>query len=148
MPDRLIRTADGVLGGLLIIIGLIYICLGWSWTVFPTDTRVEGISWLPFHVTMNGVGWWWMFGGAVTVAGAALSRWRLLETMAVMAGVGTSLVVAGVFAVGWMIGESPGGLIGAMSYVGWSVIVGWVSVRTSLNHLQGSVTTNKRGRHV
>lgn len=136
MPDRLIHTAKGVLDGLLMIHGTLYMVLGWSWVAYPSPGRLAGIHWLPLAVTEHHVGWWWIIGGALAAAGAALSRCRWMHTLAVMAAVGTPLVLSLIFAAAWFTGQAPRGLITAVSYGSWAVVVAWASVRTSLDALR------------
>lgn len=138
MPDRLIHTAKGILDGLLMIHGALYVILGWSWVVYPTPGRLAGIHWLPLAVTEHHVGWWWIIGGALAATGAALSRWRWMHTLAVMAAVGTPLGLALIFAAAWFTGQAPRGLITSISYGSWAVVVAWVSIRTATDAIRAA----------
>lgn len=138
MPDRFIHTARSVLDGLLVIVGVLYAFIGWSWLILPTPGRLAGIEWLPVWVTEHTVGWWWIAGGLATALCAALSNNRVLGTLGVFVGLITPLAVAGAFFTAFTLGLAPRGLVTAASYGSWAVIIGWVSARTAWNTLRAT----------
>ena len=87
MPDRILRTSAGVLGGFIIILGLTYVWLGITWLISPTPTRLAGIEWAPINA--HTVGIWWVAGGLVALIGGAWS------VRPVAAGVGAFAAVIG-----------------------------------------------------
>lgn len=131
MPDRVLRSSAGVLGGLFIILGATYVWLGLTWIITPTPTRLAGIEWagLAGHI----VGAWWILGGLVSTIGGALSRNARYAGIGSAAAILTPLLVAALFA--WSVGQgNTRGYITAGSYAPYAAIAAWVTVRSGRIH--------------
>ena len=131
MPDRLIRTADGLLGGLLVINGLYLAGLGVSWFYQPTKTRAAGVEWINESIlpittlSWEHVAWSWILGGALSLLGGALSKRRRWERMGVIAASMTPLIVAAVFVGAFIDNSAPAGATTALSYAYAGAIPLW-----------------------
>ncbi|OMH30662.1 hypothetical protein [Tersicoccus sp. Bi-70] len=107
MPDRLIRTADGLTGGMLVVLGLCQAVVGVSWWVWPTAGRLAAVDWLPVTAgTSTGLGWWLVSAGTITALGGALSRHRRLEVTAFVANTIGHFWVAFLYVVGGAAGSA------------------------------------------
>lgn len=137
MPDRLVKTADGYYGGLLMILGVYYLGMAYSWAVRPSESRVAGISWLaipdwavhPYTIAVL-----WAVAGVVCVIGGALSRNRVAELTAGVTAVLIPFIIGAVFASAWVLtiygkADAPTGLVTAWSYWLPAVIAGWGMIR-------------------
>lgn len=137
MPDRLSRHADGFYGGLLMILGVYYIGMAYSWAVTPSDSRVAGISWLaipdwavhPYTIAVL-----WAVAGIVCVTGGAFSRNHVAELTAGLAAALIPFIIGAFFASAWVLtgygkAEAPTGLVTAWSYWLPAVIAGWGMIR-------------------
>ena len=130
MPDRLIRTADGLLGGLLVINGLYLAGLGVSWFYQPTKTRAAGVEWindsiLPVTLSWEHVAWFWILGGALSLLGGVLSKYPRWERTGVIAASMTPLIVSAVFVGAFIDGSAPTGVTAALSYAYAGAIPLW-----------------------
>lgn len=127
VPDRIIRSSAGVLGGLLIILGVTYAWLGLTWILTPTQTRLAGIEWA--GIAAHYVGLWWLTGAAAILIGGALSRRPVCAGIGTALAVLTPLAVAALFA--WSVAEGNArGWITAGSYAPYAVLAAWVAVRS------------------
>lgn len=137
MPDRLSRHADGFYGGLLMILGVYYLGMAYSWAVTPSESRVAGISWLaipdwavhPYTVAVL-----WGFAGVVSTVGGALSRHRGVEIFTGLTAVLIPFLLGALFACAWGLtytgrAAAPTGLTTAWSYWLPAVIAGWGMIR-------------------
>lgn len=137
MPDRLVKTADGFYGGLLMILGVYYLGMAYSWAVTSSESRVAGISWLaipdwavhPYTIAVL-----WAVAGVVCVVGGALSRNRAAEIIAGVTAVLIPFIIGAVFASAWVLtsygkADAPTGLTTAWSYWLPAVIAGWGMIR-------------------
>lgn len=137
MPDRLSRHADGFYGGLLMILGVYYLGMAYSWAVTPSDSRVAGISWLaipdwavhPYTIAVL-----WAVAGIVCVTGGAFSRNRVAELTAGLAAALIPFIIGAFFASAWVLtgygkASAPTGLTTAWSYWLPAVIAGWGMIR-------------------
>lgn len=137
MPDRVIRSADGFYGGLLIILGVYYLGMAYSWAVTPSESRVAGISWLAipdWAVHPSTIAVLWAVAGVVCVAGGALSRVKAAELAAGLVAVLIPFIIGALFASAWVLtgygkADAPTGLVTAWSYWLPAVIAGWGMIR-------------------
>ena len=127
MPDRILRTSAGVLGGFIIILGLTYTWLGITWLISPTPTRLAGIEWAPINA--HTVGIWWVAGGLVALIGGAWSARPVAAGIGAFAAILTPAVVAGIFLVSVWHGNDRG-LITAGSYAPYALLAAWVTWRS------------------
>lgn len=132
MPDRIIRTVDGPTGGLLVIVGIYMLGLGWGWLARPTESRNSGVEWIndSAYIPLSGltsehVGWWWLLTGAVALLGGLLSKRKWLERAAIVAAIFGPLLIAGVFVGAWVDGDAPTGGTAAWSYALPASLVVW-----------------------
>ena len=131
MPDRLIRTADGLLGGLLVINGLYLASLGVSWFYQPTKNRVAGVEWINDSIlpittlSWEHVAWFWILGGTLSLLGGVHSKRRGWERMGVVAAVMTPLIVSAVFIGAFIDNSAPFGVAAALSYTYAGAIPLW-----------------------
>lgn len=148
MPDRILRSSAGVLGGLTIILGLTYLWLGITWVLAPTETRLAGIEWAGLAAHL--VGTWWIIGGAAAIIGGAWSRHALAAAVGASAAMVTPAVVAALFMVSMWHGNTRG-IITAGSYLPYGVIAAWVTWRSSrvpaaaLHEMRAAAATRARG---
>ena len=126
MPDRILRTSAGVLGGFTIILGLTYAWIGITWLISPTPTRLAGIEWAPINA--HTVGIWWVAGGLVALIGGAWSVRPVAAGIGAFAAILTPAVVAGIFLVSVWHGNDHG-LITAGSYAPYALLAAWVTWR-------------------
>lgn len=150
MPDRLIRSADGFYGGLLILLGVYYLGMAYSWAVTHSESRAAGISWLeipdwavhPYTIAVL-----WAVAGIVCVIGGAFSRHRFAALTAGLAAVLIPFIIGAFFASAWVLtgygnADAPTGLTTAWSYWLPAVIAGWGMIRAPRN-----VTVQIGGAH-
>ena len=137
MPDRIIRTAGGIYGGLLMILGVYYLGMGISWAVYQTESRVAGISWAAvpdWLVHPWSVAALWLFAGIACLVGGALSKNRVIAIIVGQISVLVPFVLGAFFAAAWVLthygyAQSPIGLTTAWSYWLPAVIAGWAFAR-------------------
>lgn len=137
MPDRLVKTADGYYGGLLMILGIYYLGMAYSWAVTPSESRVAGISWLAipdWAVHPATIAVLWGMAGVVCVIGGALSRNKAAEVFAGVTAVLIPFIIGSLFASAWVLtsygkADAPTGLVTAWSYWLPAVIAGWGMIR-------------------
>ena len=137
MPDRLVKTADGFYGGLLMILGVYYLGMAYSWAVTSSVSRVAGISWLAipdWAVHPYTIATLWAVAGVVCVIGGAFSRNRAAEIIAGVTAVLIPFIIGAVFASAWVLtgygkADAPTGLTTAWSYWLPAVIAGWGMIR-------------------
>ena len=137
MPDRVIRSADGFYGGLLMILGVYYLGLGVSWMEHQTESRVAGIAWAAvpdWLVHPWSVAALWFFAGAVCLVGGALSKNRVIEIIVGQVAVLVPFILGAFFAAAWVLtpygyAHAPTGLTTAWSYWLPAVIAGWAFAR-------------------
>lgn len=137
MPDRLVKTADGYYGGLLMILGVYYLGMAYSWAEAPSESRVAGISWLAipdWAVHPVTIAVLWGVAGVVCLVGGALSRNRAAEITAGVTAVLVPFIVGSLFASAWVLtsygkADAPTGLTTAWSYWLPAVIAGWGMIR-------------------
>lgn len=121
-----------VIGGLYMILGCVYIWLGLTWLVTPTQTRMAGIEWAGLAAHFIGV--WWIVGGAVTLAAGFFNGNTRLIGFGAAAAVLTPLFVAGLFA--WSVAMGNGrGLITAGSYLPYGAVAAFVTWSVGRLHL-------------
>ena len=132
MPDRIIRTIRGPVGGLSVILGLYLIGLGASWIILPSTSREAGVQWINHNtaipitgLTAAHVAWWWVAGGLVALFGGMFSRCRWAERAAVAAAIFTPITVAALFIGAWVDGSASTGAISAWSYLLPAAIMLW-----------------------
>lgn len=137
MPDRLVKTADGYYGGLLMILGVYYLGMAYSWAATSSESRVAGISWLAipdWAVHPVTIAVLWGVAGCVCVIGGALSRNRAAEITAGVTAVLIPFIIGALFASAWVLtsygkADAPMGLTTAWSYWLPAVIAGWGMIR-------------------
>ena len=127
MPDRILRSSAGVLGGFIIILGLTYAWLGITWLISPTPTRLAGIEWAP--IGSHTVGIWWIAGGLVALIGGAWSVRPVAAGIGASAAILTPAVVAGLFLVSVWHGNDHG-IITAGSYAPYALLAAWATWRS------------------
>lgn len=137
MPDRLVRTADGFYGGLLMILGVYYLGMAYSWWSTPSPGRAAGIEWVSipdWAVHTNTVAMLWLIAGILSVVGGAFSRYRGVEVAAGLAAVLIPFIIGSFFVAAWILtplgdADAPTGLTTAWSYYLPAVIAGWGMIR-------------------
>lgn len=137
MPDRLVKTADGYYGGLLMILGVYYLGMAYSWAVTSSESRVAGISWLAipdWAVHPYTIAALWAVAGVVCVISGAFSRNRAAKLAAGVTAVLIPFIIGTFFASAWVLtiygeADAPKGLTTAWSYWLPAVIAGWGMIR-------------------
>lgn len=150
MPDRVIRSAGGFYGGLLMILGVYYLGMACSWALVPSKSRVAGISWLAIPdwvVHPDTIAALWAVAGVVCVAGGALSRVKAAELIAGLAAVLIPFIIGALFASAWVLtsygkADAPTGVTTAWSYWLPAAIAGWGMIRSPRD-----VTVDMGGAH-
>lgn len=143
MPDRVLKYADGIYGGLLVLLGVYYLGMGVSWVIYPSQSRVAGVEWAgvpdwaihPWSVAAA-----WFFAGLVCIIGGAFTRTRWVEVFVGQVAVLVPFVLGAFFATAWALtfygyAHAPNGLTTAWSYWLPAVIAGWGFARAP-RHVQ------------
>ena len=132
-PTESSPTAHQILrGGVIFILGLVYIWMGFTWIVTPTETRVRGIEWA--GLTAHFIGAWWILGGLIAITCTVLVRNARAFGFAVFASIITPLAVSGLFAWSIFLGNTRG-YITAGSYAPYGIIAAFVSWGSSRSQL-------------
>ena len=126
MKSDLNRSVSEYLG---LLVGTFYMILALSWAVWPTNSRSSGIDWLnhspiPVHgLSSEHIMIWWAVGGLVTVVGSILALTRRMPGVMIFASILTPMVVASLFAASHFGGHSPTGIVSAISYTLYGMII-------------------------
>lgn len=130
MPERIIRTVDGFHGGVLVITGLWYSALGFTWLALPLETRQEGLSWIPIgwmNTASLGVAWV-LVGVLAFIVGLVSRSHRKWEYTAYWAVIALPLVTSTWFAIAQFVGAAPRGLVTSVVYLGVAALLAKVAV--------------------
>ena len=121
-----------VVGGLYMILGIVYMWLGLTWIVTPTQTRLAGIEWA--GLAAHFIGAWWIAGGAATFAAGFFNGNTRLVGFGAATAVLTPLFVSGLFAWSVLMGNERG-FITAGSYLPYGVVAAFVTWSIGRLHL-------------
>lgn len=130
MADR-IPTVAGVHGGALVIAGFIYTAIGITWLVASTETREEGIAWLPWQaINSTAVGWMWLAAGLLAFFAGLFSKGhRRWENVAYFGAIFVPSLLAAWFLIAWYAGAAPTGILTSIAYGGYGLLLGWIGAR-------------------
>lgn len=119
-------------GGVIFILGIVYIWMGFTWIVTPTETRIRGIEWAGLAAHLIGI--WWILGGIIAITCTVLVRNARSFGFAVFASIITPLAVSGLFT--WSIFHGNlRGYITAGSYAPYGILAAFVSWGSSRSQL-------------
>lgn len=126
MKSDLNRNVTGYMG---MLIGSFYLLLAVSWSIWPTNSRSSGIDWINYspipvdNLNATHLVVWWIVGGLVTIAGSVLSLKRNMNGVLIFSSIITPLFVASMFAAAFFGGHSPTGIVSAISYLVYGMVV-------------------------
>jgi len=113
-------TRADPIGAYLVLVGIGYMAIGFSWALFPSHSRQAGIAWAPF-ITQSVVAVLWTLGGSMSLftglVAKAHRKWGFVGLQ------GVSLFLTLMFIVSTVLGMIPFGppgraesIITAISY--------------------------------
>lgn len=113
-------TRADPIGAYLVLVGVGYMAIGFSWALFPSHSRQAGIAWAPF-ITQSVVAVLWALGGSMSLftglVAKAHRKWGFVGLQ------GVSLFLTLMFIVSTVLGMIPFGppgraesIITAISY--------------------------------
>lgn len=123
-------------GGVALILGVVYIWMGATWIITPTQTRLAGIEWA--GLAGHYIGLWWIIGGVIAALGALFVKNNKFFGVALFSTIATPTAVAALFFISVFHGNLRG-YITAGSYLPYGIIsayVFWVSARSQLASLK------------
>lgn len=127
MPHRSQYRRD--ISGWAIVVGLYCIFLGITWFLFPTNSRVAGVEWInesafPIStLSSHHVAAWWMVGGAFSVVGGVLGKYKPWGMLSVVASIFFPSIASVIFFGSWVDNHTGPGLVFAGSYLFPAVVM-------------------------
>lgn len=116
MPGRRIRTSNGLLGSVLIVMGIGYAAIGAGWITTPTSYRLAGVEWLGVAGSDVIIGAAWVTIGFTVALCGVVSKKRAAETTGTLLAIAWPILVGALFFIAWSTGESSTGWITTISY--------------------------------
>lgn len=113
-------TRADPIGAYLVLVGIGYMAIGFSWAMFPSHSRQAGIAWAPF-ITQSVIAMLWALGGSMSLFTGLIAKanrkWGFVGLQ------GVALFLTLVFIVSALLGVLPFGppgrpesIITAISY--------------------------------
>lgn len=143
MPDRILPSRRGILDGFIYVLGAYYIFHGFAWFSLTHPGKLAGIPWFPSTMTDDTVGWWFVVLGSVIILGLIFGRREWVRTVVLNISVLTALLPGCLFALAWIFGYYPRGILVASSLVGISAMAMWMVMRSAFIEMENAEEIRK-----
>lgn len=143
MPDRILPSRSGILDGFIYVLGAYYIFHGFAWFSLTHPGKLAGIPWFPSIMTDDTVGWWFVVLGSAIILGLIFGRREWVRTVVLNISVLTALLPGCLFALAWIFGYYPRGILVASSLVGVSAMAMWMVMRSAFIEMENAEEIRK-----